>query len=240
MGSRKGGDVNRTRIDWTDHTWNPITGCLRGCDYCYARRMAHRLRGRYGYPMVHPFRPILHFDRLFDPHYLTTPSRIFTVSMGDMFGPGVEPWWVLEIFHRMVESRQHTYQILTKYPEKILGMVPEIIPPNVWLGTTITQQKDEGRLDAITTDELRYRGATVVWASFEPLHGEFVNCLKGLDWIVIGAETGTRKDRIEPDPEWIRMLIDEADVHGIPVFMKNNLRPYWAGTLRREFPEGVL
>ena len=231
--------MNRTKIDWTDYTWNPITGCLHGCRYCYARRMAQRLAGRCGYPLVDPFRPMIHFERLFDPHFLTTPSKIFTVSMGDLFGPGVEPWWVSEIFHRMAESRWHTYQTLTKFPENILDLAPEIIPQNVWLGTAITNQKDEARLEAITNDELKYRGAPIVWASFEPLHGEFVNCLKGLDWIVVGAETGRGKDRITPDPAWIQMLIDEADVHRIPVFMKNNLRPYWAGELRREFPGGA-
>jgi len=231
--------VNRTAIEWTDLTWNPITGCEHGCPYCYARRMAYRLRGRFGYPEDEPFRPTFHENRLTEPLKLKKPSKIFTCSMGEMFGAWIPYVWVNRIMltiwtcHRWKYG--HTFQVLTKSPQNIPAFITQF-PPNLWIGTSVESHKSEWRIKFITDKTLRKDGLEIAFASFEPLHGP-VNVDENLDWVIVGAETGNRADRIEPKPEWISKVLKDAEKFGIPVFMKDNIKPYWDGEIIREFPQ---
>ena len=102
--------MNKTGIEWTDYSWNPITGCLNGCPFCYARKLAEgRLRGRAGYPEVKPFDPMFHPDRIDEPKHVKEPSWIFAVSMGDMFSPGIKPKWINRVFDTIRSTPQHQY-----------------------------------------------------------------------------------------------------------------------------------
>ena len=156
--------MNRTNIEWTDYSWNPITGCSpisEGCRNCYAKRMANRLRGRYGYPKDDPFKVTFHPDRLNQPLKWKKPRRIFVVSMGDLFHKDVKKNWIDQIFHVMACSPQHIYMLLTKRPERMssywMGEIPIHGSPkgytvkkagkphskvidHIWLGVTCENQ----------------------------------------------------------------------------------------------------
>ena len=234
--------MNRTKIEWTDYTWNPITGCLHNCPYCYARKMAYRLRGRYGYPKEDPFKPTFHEDRLTEPCQIKTPSKIFTVSMGDMFGSWVPRHWVDKILGIMWTCHHwrhgHVFQVLTKAPQNIHIFI-EQFPPNLWLGVTVESPNSEWRMNHILDPTLRKKGLKVRWVSIEPLHGP-VRLREDLDWVVIGAETGNRRGKKVPEKWWIEAILKQAEGLGIPVFMKDNIYPYWKEPLLQEFPEGVI
>jgi protein gp37 len=168
-----------TTIEWTDKTWNPITGCTKispGCRNCYAERMAKRLAGRHGYPADEPFRVTFHPERLEEPLRWKKPQDVFVCSMGDLFHEDVPTGWVYHVFDVMAEARQHTFQILTKRPENIRGKLYEGRPrymaatdylPNVWLGVSAEDQK---RADERSRWLLKVPAA-VRLLSLEPLLG---------------------------------------------------------------------
>lgn len=219
--------MNRTKIEWADYTWNPVTGCHGfGCEVrrrgkCYAMKMAQRLRGRYGYPLDQPFKPTFHEDRLYEPLSLKKPSKIFTVSMGDLFGVPYEMTQkVLDVIER---APWHTFQLLTKLAKNATDFD---YPKNVWLGVTVNIQKDIWRIDRLLQTDARIK-----FVSFEPLYESIQAPLQGIDWIIIGAQTNPPT---HPVTYWVLDLIENADYFGIPVFLKPNLNwPY----KREEFPE---
>lgn len=215
--------MNRTKIQWTDWTWNPITGCLRRCHYCYARRMSYRLRGRFGYPDDDPFRPTLHPDKLDEPLGQKKPAKIFTVSMGDLFGDGVQIGWVQQVFDTVKSASWHTFQILTKCSERLPHWN---FPSNCWVGITIDRQS---RIEGLPL--LLETNAKVKFVSFEPLLGSIQADLSGLDWIIIGAQTGPRA--IKPKFKWVEDIVNSADDKSIPVFILSNLD---YSDIRQEFP----
>jgi protein gp37 len=160
--------MKRTRIEWTDMTWNPITGCSpvsEGCENCYALRMAIRLKGRCGYPKDDPFRVTYHEDRILDPFGWTKPLRIFVCSMSDLFHPDVQDQWIQAVFETILRNKHHRFLILTKRPERMREIVRRIesdeecsywdgdesgaewvtksfatVFSNVWLGVTAENQ----------------------------------------------------------------------------------------------------
>lgn len=217
--------MNRTKIEWADYTWNPITGCNHGCPYCYARRMAFRLKGRAGYPVENPFSPTWHSDRLNEPLLLKQSSRIFTVSMGDMWGAWVPGWWQCTILEIIKDCPQHTFIILTKDPNTLVLREQKIgkFPDNLWLGVSVTGDDDEARLN--TLRDLKHPNKFV---SFEPLlapvtdNGWFT--LEGIKWVIIGAQTGPGAH--QPKQEWVAEIENQANGLNIPVFLKNNLNYY--------------
>ena len=217
--------MNPTKIEWTNYTWNPITGCSRGCSYCYAERMAKRLAGRNGYSRENPFKPTFHPERLHEPSHLRRPSMIFTCSMGELFDPKVNDLWIADIAAEMLSNPRHIFQVLTKRPERI-----QWLPDNCWLGVSIdgvnTGCEEVRALRAIHHDGLKF-------VSFEPLLDEVYPDLDGIGWIIIGACTGPKAE--QPEDRWILALIEEAREHDIPVFLKNNLT-YWQKI--QEFPGG--
>jgi len=228
--------LNRTRIEWCDFTWNPITGCTRGCTdtngrpYCYARRMAYRLRGRAGYPQDEPFRPTFHPDRLEEPYETKSSAKIFVCSMGEMFDPGVRSSWVDQVLAEMRNAPWHTYQILTKQASRVKEFH---FPEYVWLGCS-----QDGRTTNIADIEhiLYAESPGIRFVSFEPLLGPIERIpevpLYAIDWFIIGAQTGP--GAAPPKKEWVQDIIDMAHGAGAPVFLKDNL--HWPETVK-EYPK---
>ena len=204
--------MNRTGIEWTDYTWNPVTGCTYGCDFCYARRLAKRLKGRYGYPLDEPFKPTLHQKRLQEPFDQKKPARIFTCSMGELFDPKVPEYWHDLVMDTIRLNPQHTFQILTKQPQNIY---PITYPDNVWMGVSICRQHDLDRLKW-----LRKANTRIHFVSFEPLQEYIVSPgLEGIDWVIIGRQTPIKKGFRQ---DWAKDIIREAKIRRIPLFIKDN------------------
>lgn len=193
-------------IGWCDWTWNPITGCRGGCSYCYARKMYERF-GK-------SFEPTFHYDRLNQPLKQRKPSKIFVCSVSDFWGNGVGQVWRNFVYNAMEACPQHTFQILTKQPQLIEDW--DLIPKNVWLGTTITGYKDEWRIHHLR----KYQGLKFI--SFEPLLDEITIMLEHIDWVIIGA----LKDK-KPKIDWICDILRNADKCEIPVFSKNNIKHHF-------------
>jgi len=223
--------VNRTRIEWCDYTWNPVTGCLTGCRYCYSRRMTARFHG--------DFTPTFHADRLDQPLHQGRGARIFVCSMADLFGPWVPRLWIERILQTVRIVPESTFIFLTKWPDRFQA-AEVVFPPNCQVGVTLTC--GPGERTALRLHQLRdATGGGIRFASFEPLLGPLLPQTAGLfwlhlQWLIIGALTGPGAKEQAPQPEWIQGILDATDQYGIPVFMKDNLRPYWAGEWRREWP----
>lgn len=224
-----------TKIEWADHSWNPITGCSpvsEGCQNCYAKRMAYRLKGRYGYLKDDPFRVTFHSDRLEEPLYWKKPSRIFVCSMGDLFHAEVKHEWIDKIWEIMAFCHQHTFLILTKRPQNIESMLygsSQIVCrelgggdylPNLWLGVSVENQR--------TADErisvLLQIPAAKRFVSVEPMLSEidllpYLNPYsKRLDQIICGCESGPKRRMTEIN--WVRNLRDQCRHVEIPFFLK--------------------
>lgn len=207
--------MNRTRIEYCDYTWNPVTGCLHGCPYCYARRISLR-RGD-------DFKPKLHPERLHQPIHVKKPSKIFAVDMGDLFGDWVPREWIEAVLRIVGKAYWHTFLFLTKNPKRYLEFQ---FPENAWIGITIDTQKRAENLKYLLQAD-----ATIKFVSFEPLLEKVDVDLRGVDWIIIGAQT---KPEIQPPDGAVKKLLLQTDRLGIPVFMKDNLR---LEPKRREFPQ---
>jgi protein gp37 len=221
--------MNKTKIEWCDMTWNPVTGCLQGCEYCYARRMAQRFGGN-------EFAPAFHSYRLAEPQSHKKPQNVFVCSMADLFGEWVPDEWIEQVFAACEKAPQHRYLFLTKNPKRYelyhnkhrneLGHSP-IRNNNFWFGFTKTRW-DFG----IGNEYTRF-------LSIEPIQTEIrLDGLRFYEWVIIGAETGNRKDKVIPKLEWIESIVADCQKCHIPVFMKDSLKGIWQGELVREFPWG--
>jgi protein gp37 len=230
--------MNKTRIEWADYTWNPITGCLgpKGdgvrCPYCYANRLANgRLRERYlqSYELIagdphDPFAPRFQ-GGLLDP-VGKKAGRIFVGSMTDPFGDWMPSKWIEWVLTTVHCCPQHTFMFLTKWPQNLARWSPW--PENCWVGATATNNTEA--YDAIK--RLDDVDAIVRYLSIEPLLANIGGkLLDGLDWVIIGAQTGPGAKPI--DTRDVRELLDAADYYGIPVFLKDNL--HWSER-RQEWP----
>jgi protein gp37 len=210
-----------TKIEWAEETINPITGCTpisEGCAHCYAKRMATRLAGRYGYPKDDPFRPgVFHPEELKKPAKWRKPRRIFVCSMGDIFHDRVKPADLYDVFEMMQECQQHTFILLTKRPERA-PKNETWWTENIWLGVTVENQRHDDRIL-----KLKEIPAAKKFISFEPLIGsiEFLpHILKWIDWAIVGAETGPGKRKMET--EWATRIRDQCVSAGVPFFFKKD------------------
>ncbi len=215
------------KIDWTDESWNIITGCDHGCKYCYARRMANRLAGRYGYPKVNPFEVTFHWDRLNQPLKWKKPKKIFVCSMGEMWGEWVCPARISDVLKICWKSQHHIFQFLSKNPTRYNDFK---CVPNGWYGTTIDGLPfTHGNLEKLVHSTT---GAKVRFISFEPLLSEVHPNLYDIDWIIIGADStrGAKK----PPKEWADILIDYARGTDTAVWVKDN---YGYNEIIKEWPK---
>ncbi len=217
--------MNRTKIEWTHYTWNPVTGCLNTCWYCYVRRMEEK----YGYSRL----PQFHEDRLQAPRTARPGSRILVCSTADLFAPWIPDEWITRVREVVLTRSDVTFQFLTKFPERYARWG---WPWYCWLGTTVESPEHVDRLEALA------RLPNLRFVSFEPLLDDVAPGLQAgmmaqLKWIIIGAITGGRREAYLPHRTWITGLIEVADRAGTSVFLKDNLRRLWNGPLRQEYPE---
>ena len=254
----------KTKIDWCDSSWNPVTGCLHGCPYCYAHGMARRFAGKdrviTGHdhlyildapirradgtvnPYPYGFDPTYHKYRLTIPQEWKKPQNIFACSMADLFGKWVPDDWIDQILTACLAASQHRYLFLTKNPARYPQLALKNIllaEENFWYGTSTPRvgdpafwsqpsEKSQGRY---------YR----TFLSIEPILERFGRggehgTVALTDWVIVGAETGNRKDRVVPKKEWIMDIADECRERGKPIFMKESLRDLMGGDFRQEFP----
>lgn len=211
-------------IGWCDYTWNPVKGkCPVACPYCYARRIYDRFK----------WDPTVRLDKkeLLAPYKLKKPAKIFVGSMIELFGELINPW-MEDILKVVKDNPRHTFQFLTRIPKVMADFA---FPDNCWCGTTVESEMQIRRIG-----ELCNVKASIKFASFEPLHsgidGGIYRVIRNLDWLIIGAETGNRQAKIIPQKQWIEQVIKQADHSHLPIFMKDNLKPYWHEELRQEFP----
>lgn len=211
-----------TSIEWTESTWNPVTGCTKvspGCAHCYAETFAERFRGVPGHPYEHGFELQLRPERLQIPLRWRRPRLVFVNSMSDLFHEDIPEDFVQMVFDTMRTASKHTFQILTKRHERLLEMAPRIEwPPNVWMGVSIENRRFVHRADA-----LRRVPAAMRFVSAEPLLGP-LNCLDlgGIDWLIAGGESGAGHRPMRAD--WVRDLRDRCVRGGVAFFFKQ-----WGG-----------
>lgn len=212
--------MNRTRIEWTDFTWNPVTGCLHACEYCYARRLTVRFPGNFPSGFV----PTLHPERLGQPCRVKRPSRVFVCSMADLFGGWVPDDWIGAVFETVGSCPRHTFQFLTKNPARYASLD---LPSNAWYGTTVDRSSAVDRIEAL-------RGLhRTTFVSFEPLVEEVDPVIVGIDSVLIGARTQPLR---LPPRAWVDRIVTRAREAGAAVFMKDNLAGLGLPLLR-ELPD---
>lgn len=269
--------MEKTKIDWADSTWNPVTGCLHGCEYCYARRIANRfscegqtldapaelqrvwiedggvvLRQNRCHVLRYPVRmldsericpypfafdPTLHRYKMDEPKHWKKPRTIFVCSMADLFGGWVPDEWIEEVINACLAAPQHRYMFLTKNPARYMHLIANgIIPknqPNFWFGSTATIPE----IEFFWCDEVNtFISIEPILAPFKDLTDEGVYPSSKTNWIIVGAETGNRKNKVVPQKSWIDEIASAAKKAGTPVFMKESLRKIMGDDFRQEFP----
>ena len=213
-------------IEWTDATWNPVTGCTKispGCKNCYAHRMAHRLHAM-GQPRYrNNFDVTLHPDLLEQPLRWVQPRKIFVNSMSDLFHPEVPAEFIQAVFDVMGQAYWHTFQILTKRSDRLAELAGQLPwHDNIWMGVSVENKDYTYRID-----HLRKVRAAVRFLSVEPLLGPIPKLpLQGIDWVIVGGESGPRCRKIEP--QWVRQIRDRCIALGVPFFFKQ-----WGGTRKK-------
>lgn len=262
-----------TKIDWCDSTWNPVTGCLHGCEYCYARRIAERFSGfapeengnwntiQYTIggprlavlnglqarkqkdgkviPAFYPFgfNPTLHRYKLDEPKRWKKPRTIFVCSMADLFGKWVPDEWIEEVINACLAAPQHRYLFLTKNPARYMHLIANGIIPenqtNFWFGSTATIPE----MEFFWCDEVNtFVSIEPILAPFKDLTDDGIYPSSKTNWIIIGAETGNRKNKVVPQKSWIDEIVRSAKMAETPVFMKESLREIMGDDFIQQFP----
>ena len=208
---------DNSHIEWTEATWNPVTGCTQispGCAHCYAKTFAERFRGVPGHPYEVGFTPTLRPKRLAQPLEWKRPRLIFVNSMSDLFHESVPDAYILQVFDVMRQAKWHTYQVLTKRSERLASLACRLdVPDNVWIGVSVENQRWTTRIN-----DLRRVEAAVRFLSCEPLLGPLDLDLRGIRWVIVGGESGHRARRM--NPEWARSVRDQCTEAEVPFFFK--------------------
>ena len=216
----------RSAIEWTQVTWNPVTGCTKishGCKHCYAERMAKRLQAMGVEKYRAGFSLATHPATLGEPLTWRKPRVVFVNSMSDLFHQSVPTDFVESVFAVMNQASRHTFQILTKRPARVARLEKRLRwTSNIWLGTSIESDRWLDRLSA-----LRQTGARTRFLSLEPLLGPLSNLdLDGVDWVIVGGESGPGARPMRED--WVREIRDNCVDHGVPFFFKQ-----WGGVFKK-------
>jgi protein gp37 len=234
-----------SKIEWTEASWNPVTGCTKlseGCRNCYAERMALRLQAMGNPNYKNGFTLCLQRHLLELPLSWKSPRMVFVNSMSDLFHEDVPFDYIQDVFAIMREARQHVFQILTKRSERLTELGPCLDwPPNVWMGVTVENRKTVGRIE-----HLRGMGAAVKFLSCEPLLSSLGNIdLNGIDWLIAGGESGPRARAMRK--EWALELRDLCELTNTAFFFKqwggvNKKRAgrLLDGVLWNEFPSPII
>ena len=214
--------ASNSHIEWTDATWNPVTGCTKispGCKHCYAERLAHRLQALGQANYRNGFKVTLQPQMLELPLHWKTPKRIFVNSMSDLFHEDVPTDYIKQVFAVMRRAHWHQYQVLTKRSERVLALSKELKwAPQIWMGVSVENEKYAERID-----DLRKTDAHVKFLSLEPLLGPLGRLkLRGIDWVIVGGESGPGARRVEP--VWVTDLRDQCVKSEVAFFFKQ-----WGG-----------
>ncbi len=209
-------------IEWTEATWNPVTGCTKispGCAHCYAQRMAKRLKAMGQDRYRNAFRLTLQPDVVRTPLRWRRPRMIFVNSMSDLFHKDVPAEFIIRCFAVMEEASQHTFQVLTKRPERAAAMADALPwPENVWIGTSVENADYVSRIEM-----LRKTPATIRFLSLEPLLGPIPRLpLGGIGWVIVGGESGPGARPMQT--EWVTQIRDRCVRYDVPFFFKQ-----WGG-----------
>lgn len=285
--------MQKTKIDWCDMSWNPVTGCLHGCEYCYARKIANRFtrrtgdginpsaycipnvgyirdtkiekevtknkhlhviklpmyderiirEGEYNYhydPYPYGFEPTFHKYRLDEPQKVKKPQNIFVCSMADLFGDWVPDEWIKAVFEVCEKAPQHRYLFLTKNPRRYEKI--EENADNLWYGATTTNEYSFNQaLYSFMQQRVNVEKYFNTFISIEPILDkirikENDGYFSSIDWVIIGAETGNRENKVIPEREWILEIKKACERAGIPLFMKESLRELMGEDFIQEFP----
>lgn len=218
----------KSSIEWTEMTWNPVTGCVKvsqGCKHCYAERMAKRLKAMGSARYEDGFRPTLHADLLDLPRRWKAPRTVFVNSMSDLFQEAIPAGFIRKVFDTMAACPQHTFQVLTKRAARLVelsGSLPW--PENVWMGVSVESARVVNRVD-----QLRQVPAAIRFLSCEPLISPLVNLdLEGIHWVIVGGESGPGA---RPMREvWAQDIRAQCETRGVPFFFKQ-----WGGVRKERF-----
>jgi len=213
---------DKSAIEWTDATWNPVTGCTKvspGCKHCYAERLAARLQAMGNPRYRNGFRVTLHPDQLQLPLRWAQPRRIFVNSMSDLFHEAVPEAFIQEVFAIMARAPWHIFQVLTKRAERLVALAPRLRwPAHVWQGVSVENARYASRVASLVTVPAQVR-----FLSVEPLLGPISGLpLDGIHWVIVGGESGPGAR--PANPAWVREIRDQCVAVGIPFFFKQ-----WGG-----------
>ena len=214
--------MNNTKIEWTEKTWNPITGCSSvssGCKNCYAKKMAKRLHAMGNPRYINEFEVTVHEDLFEQPLNIKKPNIIFVCSMSDLFHENVPYKTIEQIFDIMKRAYWHVFQVLTKRPERLLEFSRKYeIPKNVWVGTSVENESVINRVDILKNVE-----AEIHFLSCEPPLGPLTELnLDKIQWVVVGGESGSNARSV--DKQWIIEIRDKCKEKNVPFFFKQ-----WGG-----------
>ena len=219
----------QSHIEWTEMTWNPVTGCDKvsdGCRYCYAESFARRLQAMGNDKYRDGFKLTLHPDVLQEPFRWKKPRVVFVNSMSDLFHKDVPVDYIRDVFEVMRQNPQHVFQVLTKRADVLRYYDSEdqlFWPHNVWMGVSVENARNIDRIDL-----LRQTRAKVKFLSCEPLLGPLSSMnLDGIDWVIVGGESGRRARTI--DPEWVQEIREQCLAANVPFFFKQ-----WGGTNKKK------
>ncbi len=217
----------KSKIEWTDSTWNPVTGCTKispGCQNCYAERMAYRLKAMGQDKYKHGFNLTTHEDVLNQPLEWSKPQNIFVNSMSDLFHEGVSEDFIKKVFEVMNKATWHRFQLLTKRSEKLEKIDSKVLwTPNIWLGVSVENADYVYRLES-----LKKTRANIKFVSIEPLIGSVgIVDLSGIDWVIVGGESGPKARPVEVT--WVKEIRDQCISQQVPFFFKQ-----WGGINKKK------
>lgn len=218
---------DRSAIEWTDATWNPVRGCTKvspGCKFCYAETFAERWRGTPNHPYEYGFDPRLVPHKMYDPLTWAKPRKIFVNSMSDLFHESVPDEYIRQVFDVMHAADWHIYQVLTKRAERMMRLSKTLLSEichksHIWLGVSVEDRK----YGLPRIDLLRRTKARVRFLSIEPLLEDLGKLnLRKIDWVIVGGESGRRPRPM--DPAWVRAIRDQCQRDRVEFFFKQ-----WGG-----------
>jgi len=224
---------SKSTIEWTESTWNPVTGCTKisdGCKHCYAERMALRLQSMGQPNYGNGFKVTLHEQMLELPLKWKKPQMIFVNSMSDLFHEDVPADFIYRVFDVMQQAHWHTFQVLTKRAERLQELCPQLPwNDNIWMGVTVENEKYVSRID-----NLCRTGAKIKFVSFEPLLSEITELdLTGIDWAIVGGESGPgARPMMEA---WVHEIRQQCLENNVPFFFKQ-----WGGTNKKKAGRTLL
>lgn len=219
--------AQNSSIEWTDSTWNPVTGCTKistGCKNCYAERMANRLYEMGQFRYRNKFQLTLQEDLIDVPLKWKKPRVVFVNSMSDLFHKNVPVSFIKKVFNTMNVAQHHVFQVLTKRSQRLKELAPELNwSPNIWMGVSVEDQKMVNRVD-----DLRDVPARIRFLSIEPLIGPITNIgLSGINWVIVGGESGPKARPM--NPEWARSIRDICVEKNVQFFFKQ-----WGGVNKKK------